>query len=207
MERKWSQGLFSGAQCQEKRQWAQTRTQEAPFEHQKALLCCVWVVEHWNRLPRDVVEFLSWGIFKRCLDMVLGTLLEQRFNRWTSCQSQPFCSSFILWWLSCTGKPWVGPHTADVCHQYWAEDHTLNMLVAQHARSTVFLLHSWKLLAFFASKMYCRLMAILLSMRNAGFFSAKLLSIWLTISKHRAIPSHMQSSQMHPIKMRDTFSL
>ncbi|KFV80515.1 hypothetical protein N308_01194, partial [Struthio camelus australis] len=29
------------------------------------------VTEHWNRLPRQAVEFPSLEIFKTCLDMVL----------------------------------------------------------------------------------------------------------------------------------------
>jgi len=35
----------------------------------------VRVTEHWNRLPREVVESPSLEIFKACLDAYLGSLL------------------------------------------------------------------------------------------------------------------------------------
>ncbi|KFV82995.1 hypothetical protein N308_15239, partial [Struthio camelus australis] len=35
----------------------------------------VRVTEHWNRLPREVVEFPSLEIFKTCLDAILGNML------------------------------------------------------------------------------------------------------------------------------------
>lgn len=43
VHRGWSQALLSSAQGQAQRQWAQTGAQEAPSEHQEALLCCAGV--------------------------------------------------------------------------------------------------------------------------------------------------------------------
>ncbi|KFV87189.1 hypothetical protein N308_11255, partial [Struthio camelus australis] len=41
----------------------------------RKLFFTVSAVEHWNRLPVEVVEFLSLEIFKTHLDMILGNLL------------------------------------------------------------------------------------------------------------------------------------
>ncbi|KFW10952.1 hypothetical protein N326_03566, partial [Eurypyga helias] len=34
-----------------------------------------WVVSHWNRLPRDVVDAPSLGVFKARLDEALSNLV------------------------------------------------------------------------------------------------------------------------------------
>ena len=39
-------------------------------------LFIVRVTEHWNQLPREVVEFHSMEIFKVCLDTFVSDLLE-----------------------------------------------------------------------------------------------------------------------------------
>ena len=73
MQRGQGQALSSGAQCQDKRPWAQTGAQEVPSEHQEHF-CAVQVTEHLYRLPRGC-RISSLEIFKGCLDVVLGTQL------------------------------------------------------------------------------------------------------------------------------------
>lgn len=72
------QALFSGAQLQGKRQWAETQTQEVLFEHQQILLYSE--VQRRDKAPaqavsRDDVDSPSLQTFKSHLNMVLGTLL------------------------------------------------------------------------------------------------------------------------------------
>ena len=47
--------LFSGAQCQYKRQWAQTETQEVHTEHQEVFLYCVG---GWHGMPERLWSLL-----------------------------------------------------------------------------------------------------------------------------------------------------
>lgn len=63
----WSQP--SGAYWQNK---AQTEMHKTPSK--KTFLMPVRGVEHWQSLPRDVVESLSSEMFKTRLDMVLDNL-------------------------------------------------------------------------------------------------------------------------------------
>jgi len=64
--------FFSGAQRQDKGQWAQTEAQEVPAEHEELLHS--EGDEHQNRLPREAVES-PLEISKTCLDKVLCRLL------------------------------------------------------------------------------------------------------------------------------------
>jgi len=68
----WGQTLFSGAQRQ---------VNGRNLKHRKFQLNMgknffpLRVMEHWNRLPREVVDSPSPEIFRTCLDKVLCSLL------------------------------------------------------------------------------------------------------------------------------------
>jgi len=57
VSRGWSQAPFAGTQPQDKGQRAQTGTREVSSEHEKEHLY-LEMTEHWNRLPREMVEDL-----------------------------------------------------------------------------------------------------------------------------------------------------
>lgn len=68
------QALFSGAQRQDERQWAQTETHDLPYEYQEMCFFTMRVTEHWHRYHRDVVDSPSLQILKSCPDIVLGSM-------------------------------------------------------------------------------------------------------------------------------------
>lgn len=74
MQREQTQALSSGAQCQAKRQRAQTGRQKVPSNHQEALLCC----ENDRALAQAAQKLgvSALGIFKSHLDMSLSKLHE-----------------------------------------------------------------------------------------------------------------------------------
>ena len=101
------QTLFSGAQRQDKGQWAQTEAQEVPAEHAEELLPSEGDrAEHWTRLPRGAVESPSQDILKPCLDEVLCRLL------WVThrgpFQPRQFCDSVNFDIGTWAYKSWVG---------------------------------------------------------------------------------------------------
>jgi len=74
VQRGRSQALLSGAQCQDRRPWAQPGTQEAPSEPQAALLC--WAGDGaLAQAAQRGCGVSSLGISKSLLDVVLGSLL------------------------------------------------------------------------------------------------------------------------------------
>lgn len=81
-----SQTPFSNVQCQYKRQWAKSGTQEVLSEHQEMLLDCV--------STGTGCGVSSLEIFKTLLDMGLDSLLQVRADGPRSlCQSQSLCDS------------------------------------------------------------------------------------------------------------------
>ena len=73
MQRGQNQALLSGVLCQDKKQWAPSRTQEALWK-QEALLYCV-SDGALAQVAQRGYEVSSLEISKSYLDMVLGTLL------------------------------------------------------------------------------------------------------------------------------------
>lgn len=94
MQRRHSQACLSGATRQDQSQWAQTKTQEVPSELQETLFLLLSTIEHWHKLPKEVVESPYMEMIKSPLAMVLGNWLAsgvepddiQRFL-----QAQSFC--------------------------------------------------------------------------------------------------------------------
>lgn len=70
VQRGWRLALFSGTQGQDKRQWAQTGTQEVLNIRNHSW--AVWVTEKWNRFPREAEESRVLEIFRNKLDMAVG---------------------------------------------------------------------------------------------------------------------------------------
>ena len=67
----WGQALFSGAQWQDKGQWAQTEAKEVPSEYEEELL----LFEGDGALEQEVMESPTLEIFKARLHEVLCSLL------------------------------------------------------------------------------------------------------------------------------------
>lgn len=82
----------------------------------------VWVSEHRSRLPREIVEFPSLGIFKTWLDMALSNLLylcscfeQEELDKTKSrgvFQLQLFCDSVTLESKLKTKKDHIWPNLA-----------------------------------------------------------------------------------------------
>jgi len=66
--------LSSGAQQQDKEQWAPSGTQEVFHPNLRKIFFTLRVTEHWNRLPRVAVVSPSLEIFKTYQDTFLHNL-------------------------------------------------------------------------------------------------------------------------------------
>ena len=75
MLREWNQALFSGTHGQEKRQRAQTETQEVPSLHQEAFIYCT-SARALAQVAQEGCAVCSLETFKSHPDTVLDTLCE-----------------------------------------------------------------------------------------------------------------------------------
>lgn len=101
-QRGWSPTLFSGAQWQEQRQWAQAETRGCFLNMRSA-----GVTKHCgHKLPMDVVQSPSLEIFQSHLQMVLGRPalggLAKNETRWSL--NVPPTSTIVWCW------DWNGQH-------------------------------------------------------------------------------------------------
>jgi len=94
----WGQALLNGPQWQNRGQQAQTRKQKFHTNGRKDL-SLTRVIEHWNRLPREMSECLLWRYWKPTW-MLLCTVpeLAESWIRWSpEMPSNPYnCDSAIL---------------------------------------------------------------------------------------------------------------
>lgn len=72
IQRGQSQAVFSGAQWQDQRLWAQNETLEGSSEHQEIFIFIVRIMKQWNRLPEEVVEYPSLEIVQKNCPGQLG---------------------------------------------------------------------------------------------------------------------------------------
>lgn len=95
--RGWSQAVFGGAQCENRRQWVQTETQDFASEYEAALLYCVgdgalaqFVLRGYSFLLGNLHKPPGRGPGQ----LALGILLQNGWDQVTSrgpFQSQPLC--------------------------------------------------------------------------------------------------------------------
>lgn len=102
-----------GAQWQDKRQWAQNKTQDTL--NMRKHFFTLRVTEHWHKIPRKVVDSSSLKVFKNCLDMILGNWLyvslpEQGvWTRWPS-EVPSILKHPVILWFCLTSKSGNQPY-------------------------------------------------------------------------------------------------